>query len=92
MLGMRSLCQGFGWWLFLAPASSSDSRGGTAVLIKQNSTEIKLTNNSNFTFTIELGGRLAAAEVEIMGHTTWLASIYINASADKRKATLLALI
>jgi hypothetical protein len=36
-LGMRSLCRGYGWLVFLAPASSTDVKGGTAILIKENS-------------------------------------------------------
>jgi hypothetical protein len=48
-LGLRSLCRGFGWWVFLAPASSSDVKGDTAILIKNNSTKIKLTVNSRST-------------------------------------------
>jgi hypothetical protein len=49
-LGLRSLCRGFRWWVFLAPGSSTDIKGGTAVLIKDNSTKIKLADDSRSTF------------------------------------------
>jgi endonuclease/exonuclease/phosphatase family metal-dependent hydrolase len=64
-------------------------KGGTAVLTKDKSTKIKLSDNSRSTIENALGGRLTAVGVEITGHKTWLASIYLNATPDKRTATLL---
>ena len=60
-------------------------RGGTAVLINEKSKFIKLEKPK---FVEGLGGRFASLKVELIGRTTWLTSIYLNATPGDRKKTL----
>jgi exonuclease III len=87
-LGLTSMCHGLGWIPFLSPGTNADSKGGTAVIIRRNSSNIKITENSKNTTKKVLNGRLTAVEVLIQGEPIWLSSIYLNASPQARKSTL----
>jgi hypothetical protein len=90
-LGLTSMCHGLGWIPFLSPGNSGDPKGGTAVVIRRNSSNIRTTENSKKTVKKLLNGRLTAVEVLIQGEPIWLFSIYLNASLQARKSTLDAL-
>jgi exonuclease III len=87
-LGLTSMCHGLGWIPFLSPGTNADPKGGTAVIIRRNSSNIKITENSKNTIPKILNGRLTAVKVLIQGEPIWLSSIYLNASPQARKSTL----
>jgi exonuclease III len=55
-LGLTSMCHGLDWIPFLSPGTNADSKGGTAVIIRRNSSNIKITENSINTIQKILGG------------------------------------
>jgi hypothetical protein len=77
-----------GWIPFVSPGTSSDPKGGTAVIIRRNSLNIRISEISKNSLKKYLNGRFIAVEVTIQGEQTWLSSVYLNASPQTRKLSL----
>eukprot|EP00962_Isochrysis_galbana_P029793 scaffold9589_cov126-Isochrysis_galbana.AAC.3 len=86
-LGLSADCNAKGWRVFAAHGNAS---AGCAVLIRLNSTKVKIALDANKKpkFTAALEGRFASLEVEIEGHKAWLTSIYLHAQHASRSENL----